>query len=138
VNIFIDTDILLDVLAERKAFYPASSRLWTLAEKRKIGAFISAISFNNIFYIVRKIAGKERAKEALYILRDIFQIVPVERDIISRALEAPMDDFEDAIQYFCARKIKANYIITRNTQDFPFPKPIPLKADEFMVLLETS
>ena len=137
MNIFIDTDILLDVLAERMAFYPPASRLWTLAEKRKIRAFISAISFNNIFYIVRKISGKEKAKEALSLLRDIFQIVPVDKDIISLALEAPMDDFEDAVQYFCARKINANYIITRNAQDFPYPKPIPLTADEFLVLLKT-
>jgi predicted nucleic acid-binding protein len=54
VTAFIDTNVLLDVLARRQPFYAAASRIWTLAERGSVRAFVSAISFNNIYYITRK------------------------------------------------------------------------------------
>lgn len=72
MNILVDTNIILDVLANREPFYNASARIWSLAECGDIKAFISVISYNNIYYIVCKAAGKEKAGEAMRLMRDVF------------------------------------------------------------------
>ena len=73
MRVFVDTNVLLDVLARRQPFYKASARIWSLAEAGEITAHISAISFNNIYYIVRKLKNKKTADDALRLLRDVFE-----------------------------------------------------------------
>ena len=68
----VDTNVLLDVLTRREPHYRASVYVWTLAERGEITAFISAISFNNIYYIVRKAESKTKAEKVLKLLRDTF------------------------------------------------------------------
>ena len=75
MKVFLDTNVLLDILAKREPFYTASAEVWSLAESGAVQGCISTISFNNIYYVVRKMAGKCNADKALRILRDIF--VPV-------------------------------------------------------------
>lgn len=119
MRIFLDTNILLDVLLDRKPFCEASSKLWRLAECGRLEAAISAISFNNVFYIVRKYAGKEAAQRTVEVMNGNFSVFPLTRDIISRAIAAKLPDFEDSIQFFSAVACEADYIITRNARDFP-------------------
>ena len=119
MRIFLDTNILLDVLLDRKPFCEASSKLWRLAECGRLEAAISAISFNNVFYIVRKYAGKEAAQRTVEVMNVNFSVFPLTRDIISRAIAAKLPDFEDSIQFFSAVACEADYIITRNARDFP-------------------
>ena len=73
--------------------------LWSLAEHDQVEAFVSAISFNNIYYIVRRTAGKEKADEALRALRDLFTPVPLAAKLINQSMDAPIDDFEDGVQF---------------------------------------
>ena len=80
----IDTNVLLDVLARREPFYAAASRIWTLAERGSVRAFVSAVSFNNVYYIVRKAAGKDQADLALRLMRNIFEVVAVDARILNR------------------------------------------------------
>ena len=119
MRIFLDTNILLDVLLDRKPFCEASSKLWRLAECGRLEAVISAISFNNVFYIVRKYAGKEAAQRTVEVMNVNFSVFPLTQDIISRAIAAKLPDFEDSIQFFSAVSCEADYIITRNAKDFP-------------------
>jgi predicted nucleic acid-binding protein len=60
VRLLLDTNVLLDVLAARKPFYETTARIWSLAEHEDVEAFVSAISFNNVYYIVRKAGREER------------------------------------------------------------------------------
>jgi len=115
----IDTNILLDVLANREPYVGASKRLWELSEVNEIEGVISAISFNNIYYIVRKIGGRDIAQKAVENLRGIFSTAVVDEKIISQAIESDIDDFEDAIQYYCGIRAGCRFLITRNPLDFP-------------------
>ena len=119
MRIFLDTNILLDVLLNRKPFCETSSQLWRLAECGRLEAVISAISFNNVFYIVRKYAGKEAAQRTVEVMNVNFSVFPLTQEIISRAIAAKLPDFEDSIQFFSAVSCEADYIITRNAKDFP-------------------
>ena len=119
MKIFLDTNILLDVLLDRKPFSEPSSKVWRLAECGRLEAVISSISFNNIFYIVRKYAGKEAAQRTVEVMNVNFSVFPLTRDIIGKAIAAKLPDFEDSIQFFSAVSCAADYIITRNAKDFP-------------------
>lgn len=130
----LDTNILLDVLAARQPFYNAAARIWALAEHEEVEAFVSAISFNNIFYIVRKAGGKTKADEALRALRDLFTPVPLDARLINQAMDAPIDDFEDAVQFHSAARQKCDYLVTRDPDGFPSTGVPVLSPQEFLAV----
>jgi predicted nucleic acid-binding protein len=119
MNIFIDANVLLDVLARREPFYADSAQVWTLAETGRIAGFILAISLSNLFYLMRRMKGQKAARKAIGILRDIFNLVPFDRQITNQAIDSDIRDFEDAIQFFSAIRVGATVLITRNPKDFP-------------------
>jgi predicted nucleic acid-binding protein len=119
MTVFIDTNVLLDVLAEREGFYLDAMQVWTLAESGHLDAHISAISFNNCYYIVRRHADKANAESAVRLLRDVFSVVDLTSQILNQAIDAGFTDFEDAIQFHSAVQAKAQIIITRNPDHFP-------------------
>jgi predicted nucleic acid-binding protein len=119
MKIFLDTNVLLDVFQGRAPYYDCSARIWSLAESGKAEAFISAISFNNIHYIIRKHEGRECAQKAVEVLNANFSMVPLTQVVMGKAIQSKWPDFEDAIQFFSALSISADFIITRNIKDFP-------------------
>ena len=119
MNVFVDTNILLDVLARREPFYAESAQVWTLAETGRVAGFTSTLSLPNLFYLVRQSEGPKAARKALSILRDIFHLVPLDAQIVNQAIDAEIKDFEDAIQFFSAIRAGASSLITRNPKDFP-------------------
>jgi|WetSurMetagenome_2_1015567.scaffolds.fasta_scaffold106448_2 predicted nucleic acid-binding protein len=119
MRVFVDANVLLDVLANRRPFYRDAARIWTLAESGKIEALISAISFNNVYYVVRKASDRKTAEKALQLMRNIFVAVPLTVQILSRAIDAGFSDFEDAIQFHSAVHAGAARIITRDADHFP-------------------
>ncbi len=136
MKIFFDTNILLDVLAQREPFYEDAVRLWALAERREVDGYISTLSLNNIYYIVRKVAGKQKAQDALVVLRDIFDLVAEDHQIVNQAIDASMEDFEDAVQFYSAIRIGADYLVTRNTKHFPATDVLPvIPPDEILALI---
>lgn len=54
MKIWIDTNVLLDVLCNRPNFVEASVKVWKLCEVKKLEGYISALSVTNIVYILRK------------------------------------------------------------------------------------
>jgi predicted nucleic acid-binding protein len=138
MKVFLDTNILLDVLARRNPFFANAGKIWTMAEHGELEAFVSAFSFNNIYYIIRKAEGKAKAQKALKLLRDVFTSVAPDRQIMDQAMDSDLDDFEDAVQYFSAGRVHAKYLITRNPQDFPSDGLPVISPEEFVSLLETE
>ena len=134
MRVFLDTNVLIDVLACREPFYDASARIWSLAERGEVDAYISAISFNNVYYIVRKAAGKSEAEKSLRLMRDVFDSVAPDTKVINQAIDAEFGDFEDAVQYHSAIRAKARFLITRNPGDFPRSSLAIVTPAEFLVL----
>ena len=85
----------------------------------KLRRLFSAISFNNIYYIVRKAESKTKAEKVLKLLRGTFDSVAPDAKIINQAIDSACDDFEDAIQFHSAIRAGAHVLITRNPHDFP-------------------
>ena len=119
MNVFVDTNVLLDVLARREPFFEDSAAVWALVETGKVAGFVSALSLPNIFYVLRRTMGRTDARRSLRELRGIFRLVPLDDQIVHQAIDAETEDFEDAIQFFSALRAGASVLITRNPRDFP-------------------
>ena len=132
MKVLIDTNIILDVLCNRKDFAADSAKVFKLCEVKKITGYISALSITNIVYIMRKELDTEKIKKILEQLSLIFEIVDLKADDLKRASTLDFNDYEDAIQSTQARRIKADYIITRNIKDYSKSKIMAIKPSELI------
>ena len=119
MKVFVDTNVLLDVLAKREPFYQDAARIWSLAERGRIEGLVSAISFNNVYYVVRRASGRKSAEKALQLMRNVFVAVPLSVQILSQAIDGGLADFEDAIQFHSAIHAEADCLVTRDADHFP-------------------
>lgn len=118
-KIFIDTNILLDVILHRNEFCELSAEVWADCESGKVQGYASAISLNNMHYIMRKFVAPDTALEYVRLVLNVFSIVPLDESILRLAVDLPQKDFEDAIQLFSAIQIKADCLVTRDRTHFP-------------------
>jgi len=117
-KVFLDSDIILDVLAMRSPHYRDSATVLTLIENKKIAGFTSPLVFANIYYILARLKSREYALENLRKLRILINIIPMNQSHIDHALNSRFTDFEDALQHFSAKSQKVHFIITRNKKDY--------------------
>jgi predicted nucleic acid-binding protein len=132
MTVFVDTNVLLDVLARREPFYGDAAQVWTLAEEGRIGGFVSPVSLTNVFYIVRRLHDVRAARRALVLLRDTFKVAVCDEQLVDQALDSGIADFEDAVQYFGAVRVKADCIVSRDPRGFPRADPPVLTPREFL------
>lgn len=132
MKVLIDTNIVLDVLCERKDFFEDSERIFKLCEVKKITGYLSVLSVSNIMYIMRKEMNTEMIKEILEKLSLIFTIVDLKADDLRKAANIEFKDYEDALQSVSAMRIKADYIVTRNIKDFTKSKVTAIKPSELL------
>lgn len=132
MKVLIDTNIILDVLCKRPAFYEDSAKVFKLCEVKKISGVISALSIPNIMYILRKELDADKTREIHDILMLIFSVADLKADDLKKAAGMRFKDYEDAIQSACATRIKANYIVTRNIKDFSESKVTAIKPAELL------
>ena len=119
MNVLIDTNIALDVLLNRHPYSKTSMRVLVLSEKRRIRGFISASAITDIYYLTRKaLQSKESAISLLKKLTETVSIASVDGNHIYEALNLNWNDFEDSIQYIVGKSANAEYIVTRDLQDF--------------------
>ena len=117
-KIFIDSDIILDLLCKCDPFYSFAAEVFTLGDTKKIELVTTSLVFANVFYILRKLLGIEKAKELLRKLRIIISVVSVDEKVVDLALNSKFTDFEDGLQYFTARENDIKIILTRNVKDY--------------------
>lgn len=118
MKVLVDTNVILDVLCNRKEFVADSLRVFQGCETQRITGYISALSIPNIVYIMRKELDSERIKEILRTLTMVFSVAELRESDLLKAAELPFEDYEDALQSVCAARVQADYIVTRNGKDF--------------------
>lgn len=135
----VDTNVLVDVLAERRPFCEDSSKVWTLSEAEEFRGIVSAVSLTTVFYLMRKWGGAAVGKRAVVLVRAVFRLAVCDEQVISQAIDADLEDFEDAVQYFSALRAGADCIITRDRGGFPSGPAIPvLTPTEFLAQLDLA
>lgn len=131
IRVLLDTDVVLDLLANRQPFAVEASVLWLAHEQSRLEAFVSPITPINVFYILRKQEGNVLARQAVGRLLARVQICLLNRAILDTANALPMIDFEDAVQAASAAAAGLDAIVTRNTKDYtgaPLPILTPTEA----------
>jgi len=131
-RIFVDTDVILDFLMKREPFHLASAGIFELAKNGEVALAASASCFTDIFYIFRKIAGNDKAKQAINLLLIYVEVLEVNSNIIKKSTESLFEDFEDAVQYFTALNSKMDVLLTRNITDYVLDDIPVMKPDEFL------
>jgi predicted nucleic acid-binding protein len=116
--VFLDLNIVLDVLQKREPFFPSSAALLSLAETGEIHAFLAAHSVTTLFYLVQKGRSSAEARAVITSLLQFLCIAPVTQTTIEQALSLDTPDFEDAVQMIAALQVKADCLVTRNPRDF--------------------
>ena len=132
VKVFVDSDIVLDLLAKREPFYQPAAALFSKAEKGEVEIYLSPLIFSNLFYILRKMTTRPKAGETLKKLRSLIHILPIDDKIIDQALHSEFPDLEDAIQYFTALDNNIPILITRNKRDYKLSAISVNTAAEFL------
>ncbi|MEG4306790.1 PIN domain-containing protein [Microcoleus sp. D3_18a_C4] len=123
MKILIDTNIIVDVALEREPFFAESDRILTFVEEAKIQGYISASTFSDLYYIIRRDRGRDWTLDFLRQLATFCQVATVDNSVISMALTCNFKDFEDAIQYSTAVINLIDAIVTRNPRYFPVTTP---------------
>jgi len=132
-KLFIDTNIIIDLLSRREPFYDESADLFSLADQKIIELNISSLTIANTSYTLLRQIDSKKAKEILRKLRLIVNILPLDDKIIGVALnDDSFTDFEDGLQYFTAIENNQDIIITRNLKDFKVSKLPVMTARQFL------
>ena len=137
-RVFLDTNVLLDHLMDRRPFADDAAEIWSMAERREIVGYVSGITFPLVYYLVRRWADRRAATRAVRGMLDIFEIVTTDSRVVGQAVESPVPDFEDAIQYHSAMRIKALLIVTRNIRHFRNSEIPVLAPDAFLAQLDVE
>ena len=138
-SIFLDTNVLIDFFADRKPFSIEAARLFNYSFKKKINIYISAVSYNNIYYILRQSCSHKETIKMLTELTEWTDIIDVSKDIINKSLKSDFKDFEDAIQYNCAKSLnKIDFVVTRDTKDFKTSSLPILTTKEAVTLIDST
>lgn len=132
MKLLIDANILLDVLQNREPRVQASSVVWKLCETEKAKGYVSALTFANLVYIMRKELDPKKIEETLKALSLIFEFADFNVSDLTHAAELEWDDFEDAVQSVTAERVHADYIITRNVRDFAKSKVVAFTPSELI------
>jgi len=135
-RVLIDLNLVLDVLQKREPFYAASAGVLACAETGLVEGLVAAHTLTTLFYLVAKDQSAERARVTLTELLQFLSVAPVDQAAIEQALNLPYPDFEDAVQMMAAVQAGAQYLVTRNVQDYRAgPLPV-LQPAELLALVQ--
>ena len=132
-KIFVDSDIILDLLLKRDPFFRFSQTLLNSAEKHSLTLCTSTLVIANVHYFLSKsVKDKDIARLHIKLLTEVIGILSVTAEDVQAAIISSGNDFEDAIQISVAEKAKADFIITRNTKDYKHSAIPVLTAEQFL------
>lgn len=132
MKVLIDTNIAIDLLANRGEFAESAAQLFKLCEIGKVQGYIYALSVANLVYIMRRELDRSQIDAIITKLGSIITIADMKGDDLRKAAALPIPDFEDALQSVCASRLKADFIITRNLKDFKNSKIMAIKPTELI------
>jgi len=131
-KVFVDSDIILDLLSAREPHYKYAAELFSLADTNSIKISVSSLSFANVNYILSREYSADQARKKLLKFKTLVSVLPVNDKIIELALVSDFKDFEDGIQYFTAIESNIATILTRNLRDFKKSEIPVLTAEQYL------
>ncbi len=131
-RIFVDTDVMLDLLAQREPHYKYAARIFSMADRGEIQVYVSSLSFSNLNYILSKQFSADQARKKLLTFKTLIHVLSVGEKSVDLALNSDFSDFEDALQYFTAVESNIQTLITRNVKDYKKAGISILTAEQYI------
>jgi len=132
-NVLLDTDVILDFFFDRKPFSENAAKVLSLCETNEIKGYITPIILSNVYYLLRQTAKHEKVIEKLRLLITITEILVIDKNAITQALNSNFKDFEDALQNYAAETSTViDLIITRNIKDYKNSKLGIMTPDNYI------
>ena len=117
-RIFLDTNVILDFFLEREPFYFDALKLWAACEEGAVDGYVSALTITNVHYIAQRIKNPTTAMIAVRGILDVFNVVPLDKELLRRAADLHDRDYEDDIQLQSAVKAGCSHLFTRDPTHF--------------------
>ena len=133
-RIFVDTNIVIDLLAKREKFYEAAQELFSKSDSKEIELYISALTIANTHYLLANTFKADDVRKNLNKFKLLVKVLPIDDKILELALASDFKDFEDAVQYHTALENNIDIILTRNKKDFKNAVLPILTAKEYLEL----
>lgn len=137
-RVFLDTNVVLDLLGERAPWAEDAARLASLADRGEVTLFASAVTFATVDYFLTRFTSASISRDKLRKFSTLCGIAVSDQSTVAKALESPIEDFEDALQHECARQARCDVLITRNGQDFRKASLPVLSPAAYLVALKTT
>lgn len=118
MKILFDTNVVLDVLLQRQPFYSDAAKLLAKVELGELSGYLGATTLTTIHYLSTKVLGKTQARKEIDKLLLLFDVAPVNRNVLANAVRSPIGDYEDAVLHEAASALSLDGIVTRNIKDF--------------------
>ncbi|NCD34896.1 MAG: PIN domain-containing protein [Spartobacteria bacterium] len=136
MRVLVDTNVVLDVLLDRRPFVEAASSIFALVEKSIIEGVLCATTITTVDYLLGRALAPNQARDALQSLLNLFEIAPVNRPVLEQALRSEITDFEDAVLEQASRLVAVDAITTRNLKDFRKSTVTILEPSELLSTVE--
>ncbi|NIS07432.1 MAG: PIN domain-containing protein [Candidatus Dadabacteria bacterium] len=118
MKVYIDTDVILDLLLKRQTFHKDAEQLFDNIAKKRLTAYTTPVSIANVYYIINSINKVKYPRNIIKKLRLLLKIIPMDEFCIDNALSSEIKDFEDSLQYYTCVKNGIDHIVTRNKKDY--------------------
>lgn len=135
MKLLIDTNVVLDVLAQREPWFGDSARLLAHIEQGGASGHIAAHTLTTLHYLLAKHLGQQKTAAVLIDLTAMLRVEPVDHAVLQQALALGWRDFEDAVQAVTAAQCQADYFVTRNPRDFRQSLVPVITPSEFLALI---
>ena len=134
-TVLCDINFILDIFLKREPFFSSAAKVFKKIEEKELKGYLCALSFPTLFYLLSRELRRDKAMRVLEKVRIVFRVAAVDEKVIDLSLVSDFKDFEDAVQYYSALQVKADYIITRNKADYIADTIPVLTSEEFLAAL---
>ena len=138
IRLFLDTNIVVDLLEAREPFCYDAAQLFTMAHDKKVRLLVSPMTFSTASFLLRKHGPGVGVRTLLSNLRQLVSVAISDEQTVDDSIASQFKDFEDAMQYYTALNAKAEIIITRNGKDFTASKLPVMNASEYLTSIESN
>ncbi len=131
-HVFVDTDVILDLLGSREPFYKYAAQLFSEADRGNVKLYVSSLSLANLNYLLSRQYSGDQAKKKLLKFKTLVTVLPVNDKVVELALASDFKDFEDALQYFAATENNLITLLTRNWKNYKSADILIMTAEQYL------
>jgi len=136
MTILLDTNVIMDALQERQPFDVEAKEILLRAQNSEFACYFTANAATDIFYLYSKARDLKSARQVLDFLLATYKVVSVAHEDCINAMSIPIEDFEDALVSACAKKVGADYVISRDDKYLRDNSPVKvIEPKDFLMRL---